>query len=141
MNNEQWTMNDGHILFQVRLSVFVIPDLIRRHPELDSSSWTWFRTVVCRNVDSLRVNSSVLNQVQDDESSLGWRITDCLDWKRVLAAKLTSVRYKTNLLANNYRRDIIYYVRTFCKERFMYKINSIRLFVACGLHQRVSLPY
>ena len=29
-------MNDGHILFQVRLSVFVIPDLIRRHPELDS---------------------------------------------------------------------------------------------------------
>ena len=29
-------MNDGHILFQVRLSVFVILDLIRRHPELDS---------------------------------------------------------------------------------------------------------
>ena len=29
-------MNDGHILFQVRLLVFVIPDLIRRHPELDS---------------------------------------------------------------------------------------------------------
>ena len=29
-------MSDGHILFQVRRSVFVIPDLIRRHPELDS---------------------------------------------------------------------------------------------------------
>ena len=51
-------MNDGHILFQVRLSVFVIPDLIRE-PD------------VCRNVDSLRVNSFVLNRVQDDESSLG----------------------------------------------------------------------
>ena len=25
-----------HILFQVRLSLIVIPDLIRRHPELDS---------------------------------------------------------------------------------------------------------
>ena len=51
-------MNDGHILFQVRLSVFVIPDLIRE-PD------------VCRNVDSLRVDSSVLNRVQDDESSSG----------------------------------------------------------------------
>ena len=50
-------MNDEYILFQVRLSVFVIPDLIRE-PD------------VCRNVDSLRVNSSVLNQVQD-KSSLG----------------------------------------------------------------------
>ena len=51
-------MNDGHILFQVRRSVFVIPDLIRE-------------PVVCCNVDTLKVFSSVLNQVQDDESSLG----------------------------------------------------------------------
>ena len=29
-------MNDEYILFQVRRSVAVIPDLIRRHPELDS---------------------------------------------------------------------------------------------------------
>lgn len=32
---------------------------------------TNFQTDVCRNVDSLRVFSSVLNRVQDDESSLG----------------------------------------------------------------------
>ena len=47
-----------HPLSSEALAYPVIPNLI----------WD---PVVCRNVDSLRVFSSVQNRVQDDESSLG----------------------------------------------------------------------
>ena len=70
MHNEQCIMNNEWWIHPLSSEA-----LGSCHPGLDpSSSWTWFRTDVCRNVDSLRVNSSVLNRVQDDESSLGWRI-------------------------------------------------------------------
>ena len=76
--------NTVNTLFQVRLSQIVIPDLIR-HPELDSgqNEYTLIQVrhsqivipdlirepVVFRHVGGLRVYSSVLNQVQDDDGS------------------------------------------------------------------------
>ena len=54
-----------HILFQVRLSLIVIPDLIRRHPELDSGQ-SYSATLPYEGAFIL-----VLNRVQDDGSSLG----------------------------------------------------------------------
>ena len=59
--NDILTATAANILFQVRLSVIVIPDLIRE-PE-------WKHPLMA----TLR-HTTVLNQVQDDESSSGWRI-------------------------------------------------------------------
>ena len=67
-------MNDGHILFQVRLSVFVIPDLIRRHPELDSGQMYAATLIAWEWIHLPWIKFRMTNRVQDDESSLGWRI-------------------------------------------------------------------
>ena len=68
MNYRVCLVQAMHILFQVRLSLIVIPDLIRRHPELDSGQ-SYSATLPYEGAFIL-----VLNRVQDDGSSLGGRL-------------------------------------------------------------------